>query len=662
MGLVKATFDALAKAAPRLAGTQSWVGSWGSNRPGLTGERDWTRLVGDGSNNSIVEACLAWICRNFPEAPVVVEEIDDNGITQMIRGHPMAQLIAKPNDALGGGGYGSRVMWAGVMTSFTLDGNAYLLKARNASNRVVELYYLPHMQVEPRRNEGSSKLIDFYEYTVGGKVDRFSPSEIIHIRAPNWDPINPLKSRSQLRTLFREIGVDEEGARYAAALLHNMGIPGVILSPAPGTPGMSEDQRDALKGKYQENFGGDRRGSVMVTSNEVKLQTIAFPPKDMDYSGIRNIPEGRISGVLGIPAAIAGLSTGMEQVRVGATLETLLDIAYMGRIIPDQKVVAEALESQLLPDFASASELDRLHVKFDLSRVRVLLDAQNKIAERTSTLARAGIAKRSEARAAVGLTVSADDDVYIPSPGVQELKPDGTPLNAEPLRALPEPEEDEEEEPLALASGKGAKPDTQRNGLTAREAEIASRVATGKTNRQIADELVISERTVDSHVGKILGKMGLHSRAQIRPTTTLEVAEDDGLEAKFAELRELVTTIRKDGGERPSATVHVVAGNEAAEEMRKHLAQLSAEGSERQSAGQAALIQALIDGMGMVARSFSSGLEKEMRQNAARVDALVERIEQVAQRPVNLPPPRKMRVVYDREKNITGVEPVEEVG
>jgi DNA-binding NarL/FixJ family response regulator len=50
-------------------------------------------------------------------------------------------------------------------------------------------------------------------------------------------------------------------------------------------------------------------------------------------------------------------------------------------------------------------------------------------------------------------------------------------------------------------------------GLTARETEVLGLVAKGKTNRQIADELVISEKTVASHLSHIFTKLGLSSRA-----------------------------------------------------------------------------------------------------------------------------------------------------
>ncbi|HEY7270473.1 MAG TPA: response regulator transcription factor, partial [Dehalococcoidia bacterium] len=51
--------------------------------------------------------------------------------------------------------------------------------------------------------------------------------------------------------------------------------------------------------------------------------------------------------------------------------------------------------------------------------------------------------------------------------------------------------------------------------LTARERAVTELVAQGKSNRAIADELVLSERTVETHVSNILGKLGFSSRAQI---------------------------------------------------------------------------------------------------------------------------------------------------
>jgi tetratricopeptide (TPR) repeat protein len=52
-------------------------------------------------------------------------------------------------------------------------------------------------------------------------------------------------------------------------------------------------------------------------------------------------------------------------------------------------------------------------------------------------------------------------------------------------------------------------------GLTGREREVAALIARGQSNREIAEALVVSERTVESHVTNILAKLGFSSRARI---------------------------------------------------------------------------------------------------------------------------------------------------
>jgi|SRR5215510_4113935 len=49
--------------------------------------------------------------------------------------------------------------------------------------------------------------------------------------------------------------------------------------------------------------------------------------------------------------------------------------------------------------------------------------------------------------------------------------------------------------------------------LTPREQEVLEHIAAGRSNRQIASELGISEHTVKFHVSAVLGKLGVSSRA-----------------------------------------------------------------------------------------------------------------------------------------------------
>jgi non-specific serine/threonine protein kinase len=51
--------------------------------------------------------------------------------------------------------------------------------------------------------------------------------------------------------------------------------------------------------------------------------------------------------------------------------------------------------------------------------------------------------------------------------------------------------------------------------LTLREREVAVLIAQGRTNGEIADDLVVSKRTVEAHIAHILSKLGFTNRAQI---------------------------------------------------------------------------------------------------------------------------------------------------
>jgi non-specific serine/threonine protein kinase len=72
-----------------------------------------------------------------------------------------------------------------------------------------------------------------------------------------------------------------------------------------------------------------------------------------------------------------------------------------------------------------------------------------------------------------------------------------------------------ERPPPDLAPPLGTVAEQPPSALTRREVEIAELIAQGLTNRQIAEQLVLSERTVDAHAANIMRKLGLGSRAQV---------------------------------------------------------------------------------------------------------------------------------------------------
>jgi DNA-binding CsgD family transcriptional regulator len=55
----------------------------------------------------------------------------------------------------------------------------------------------------------------------------------------------------------------------------------------------------------------------------------------------------------------------------------------------------------------------------------------------------------------------------------------------------------------------------QPDGLTAQQLQIARRIAEGGTNREIAEQLFVSPRTVDYHLRNIFQRLGIKSRAEL---------------------------------------------------------------------------------------------------------------------------------------------------
>ena len=290
MGVFADTVRALAKAAstPRFPGGWSSIAWRGSS----SAEGDWRKIIGDGSSSSIVEACVLWICRNFPEAPAVVVQTGDDAIPQTIR-HPFARKIRWPNPY-----YSGVLLWYGTLTSWVIDGNAYWLKVRDQLGRVVELWYIPHWMIQPRWPLDGSEYISHYEYRPAGELLRLDPADVFHLRY-GIDPDNTRKGRSPLRTLFLELGVDHEASHFSAAILKNLGVPGVVISPDKESKGaMDEQAREAIKAKFKQSFGGDNRGDPIVLSKPTNIMQFGFSPAELDLGAIRDIPEERVTAVL----------------------------------------------------------------------------------------------------------------------------------------------------------------------------------------------------------------------------------------------------------------------------------------------------------------------------------------------------------------------------
>jgi HK97 family phage portal protein len=397
---------------------------------------DYAREVGDGSRNSIVMGCVLWICRTFPEAPVRVCAVNADGEDTPLDNHPLKLLLDTPNPY-----YPGELLWSATLADRTITGNAYWLKVRSALGRVVELWWIPSTMMEPKWPEDGSQFISYYEYKPGTDPIRVETRDVVHFRYQTFDPHNIRKGLSPIQSVVREIFTDDEAANYTASMLRNVGVPPVVIAPgADASP--SEEELQQTKQRYQEVTTGDARGQALVMSGPTTVTTLGFNPLQMDVRNLRMVPEERISALLGIPAAVVGLGTGLDNTKVGATMSEMREQAYESNIIPTQRLMAAELRTQLLREFG---DIRKLKLDFDLGKVRVLQADENDLHDRARKDLLAGGIVLNEFRQMIGLDPLAGaegDAFYVPSlvtptPAAELLAAPAPAVTVTPLPAGP---------------------------------------------------------------------------------------------------------------------------------------------------------------------------------------------------------------------------------
>ena len=387
---------------------------------------DYAREVGDGLRSSVLAAPFNWIARNFPQAPPVVDEFnEEKGQWTEVPGDPMTNLLRRPNPF-----YSGRTL----LMALSLDiawGNAHLLKIRNEAGEVIQLWWVPRGGLVPRWPRDGSEFISHYEYNVNGvRQKNVRPEDVIHFRF-GLDPRNVRLGLSQVGSLMREVFTDDQAANFASSILKNMGIIGVVISPKEGGTASKEDVKE-LKNYLQQAFTGDKRGEMMALGSPTDVNVMQYQMQGFDVSPIRDVSEERVCAALGIPAAVVGFGTGLQQTKVGATMKELRRMAWTDGIIPLQEIMADELERSLLPEFGTT---ENRRVRFNLNNVPALWEDLNDKSERIVKQMMSRMITVGEARAKLDYPVDESHDIYVQPVNVIQLPSSGMADDVLPIAA-----------------------------------------------------------------------------------------------------------------------------------------------------------------------------------------------------------------------------------
>ncbi len=427
--------------------------------PGTIGHRDsfwnWmpagavdTSGIGDGGGNSAVFAVVRFKAHAFAEAPQRLFVRDDNDKWAAVPGSDVELLLRKPNP------YMTRHHAAGYnIYSTEVIGTAYWWKRRSAAGRVVEMWPLRPDLVDPLAgkelaasqlatiNEGmptgydrvdADSFIAAYRYQPGGLEFLIAPSEIVKLYDMP-DPVDPRRGAAPMATVLREVLADEEAGQFATALVKNMGVPGVIMSPdVPEGEGPDPEEAEDMKEEYQQNFGGANRGKpYIVSGGPMKVNVVSFTPEQMDFKTVRRVPEERISAVGDVPAILAGLGAGLDR-STYANWREARESMTEDSVIPLWEGFGIQWTEALRIDFDLSDDEE---IRYDLANVRSLQPDKTDAAVRMNTAITGGWAKVSEGRGELNLPVEPQHEIFLRPIGVQEISDEMPPAEpaAEPV-------------------------------------------------------------------------------------------------------------------------------------------------------------------------------------------------------------------------------------
>lgn len=404
-------------------GTQ--IGSWwGDGNAVLVGtlpggERNVIADAGDVWLNGVVGACLRWITDNFSEPTPEVVERQADGYLDPVPNDPLVDLLADPNPD-----YDSDVLFSATVLSYYVAGIGYWVKAKAPAGSKMYLYYVPHWEMKPRWNRDGRALITGYDHVVDGRAYPLEVDQVVVFRR-NMDPANARAGLAPLASVLREIAADNAGSIYSFAILNNMGMPGVLISPADKNDQIPEDEQKVIKQLWKERTTGDQRGMPLVNSVPLKIERLTMSPEDLALDKMRKYPEARICAAMGLPPQVVGMTAG-EDVKTYANWEQARRAAYEDCLVPLQKTFAKAITRQLLPDFGADPKKRMLRWNYD--HVPAMSEDLNSKAKRAVDLYQGEVIMRSEAREMVGLDFEKEkDEVYLSEAAAQntpeQLKP-----------------------------------------------------------------------------------------------------------------------------------------------------------------------------------------------------------------------------------------------
>jgi HK97 family phage portal protein len=249
-----------------------------------------------------------------------------------------------------------------------------------------EIWILPAQNMTPRREPDSPRLVDYYEYRTGSRMQRFPPERIIHFRYP--DPRDPYTAGlSPLRACWEQAALLSDYTAFRSAKLQNRALPDAIVSPDDV---MGEEERDRFESEWNTKLRRGGGGKVIVAETGLKVQLLQQSMGDLAALAEQGQTKEDIANAFHVPLAFLTSSTNLANLQAS-------EHQHMAKAItPRLQRRDQKLNEQLIPWYDSSGRL------FVASQDPVPINADQGLAQMEKDL-RYGVITINEVRQERGL-------------------------------------------------------------------------------------------------------------------------------------------------------------------------------------------------------------------------------------------------------------------
>lgn len=259
--------------------------------------------------------------------------------------HALLSLLARPNPRVNGENF-----IAGLVGYYLIAGNAYALSVGPEMGAPKELWLMRPDSMSVLAGEDG--LPKGFEQSVGGKKARFGPPSVLHMKS--FNPLSDWYGLAPLEAAAMAVDAFNDGSRWNLALIQNGGTPSGVLYQEGADAPLTDAQYKSLKDQVDARHTGPANaGRPLLLEGGLKWESMGMSPRDMDWTGAKNMTAREIAMAFGVPPQMLGVPDAQTYSNYAEARQSL----WEDTVMPMVGDLARELTNWLAPKFGEGLRL-----------------------------------------------------------------------------------------------------------------------------------------------------------------------------------------------------------------------------------------------------------------------------------------------------------------